>query len=180
MYIKNAEEAFQRAKWLLKENYGQPYQINSTFIDKLFNGPILNIGSTNKLTTLAVDLEICLTTLTGFDCVNDIQNQLILIQILIDCQQDYDKNGVQSPVPLWMKSTGQFLLLTLPILCLSKHVKLISQFLDWPPNVHVKWPGKNFSLLRQKLARNLSIRCVYFVLRRITLVNLRVFEVFHT
>ena len=37
MYMSNAEEAFQRAKWLLKENYGQPYQITSAFIDKLSN-----------------------------------------------------------------------------------------------------------------------------------------------
>ena len=46
--MKNAEEAFQRAKWLLKENYGQPYQITSAFIDKLSNGPSLNTGSPNE------------------------------------------------------------------------------------------------------------------------------------
>ena len=36
-YMNNAEEAFQQAKWLSKENYTQPCQITSAFVDKLSN-----------------------------------------------------------------------------------------------------------------------------------------------
>ena len=65
--------------WWFKKNYGQPYQITTAFIDKLSNGPIINTGSSS---TFAVDLEMCLTTLTGLDCVNEINNQHILKQII--------------------------------------------------------------------------------------------------
>ena len=164
---------------IVKKNYEQPYQITSDFIDRHTNGPTLNTGSPHQLLTFAVDLEMCLTTLTGLDCVNEINNQHILKQIIkIDCQKDYNKYGVQLPITLCMKSNGQFLLLTLTILCVSKHVKLITQFLDCLPNV--KSQGKNLSFHRRKLARNMSTRYVYFVLRSVRFINVRVLEVFPT
>ena len=67
---------------MLKENYRQPYQITSAFISKLSNGPTLNTGSLNTLTTFAVVLKMCLTTLTGLNCVIEINNQHILKQII--------------------------------------------------------------------------------------------------
>ena len=65
LYISDSNKALERAKMLLKENYGQSYQITSAFISKLTYGPTLCSANTAELQTFAVDLETCLTTLSG-------------------------------------------------------------------------------------------------------------------
>ena len=82
LYITNSNEALERAKTLLKDNYGQPYQITSAFISKLTDGPILTANNAAELQTFAVDLETCLTTLTGIDCDHEMNNQHVLRQII--------------------------------------------------------------------------------------------------
>ena len=66
---------------LLKENYGQPYQIASASISNLTNGPTLNSANTAKLQTFAVDLQTCFTTFSEMGCVREINNQHVLRQI---------------------------------------------------------------------------------------------------
>ena len=82
LYIENSNEALERAKMLLRENYGQPYQITSAFISKLTDGPTLTTGSPSELQAYAVDLEMCLTTLSGIGCAHEINNQHVLRQII--------------------------------------------------------------------------------------------------
>ena len=41
LYIHDARDALHCAKILMKENFGQPYQITSAFISKLIEGPSL-------------------------------------------------------------------------------------------------------------------------------------------
>ena len=47
LYIHDARDALQRAKMLLKENFGQPYQITSAFILKLTEGPSLTTNNSS-------------------------------------------------------------------------------------------------------------------------------------
>ena len=82
LYIHDARDAFQRAKMLLKENFGQPYQITSAFISKLTEGPSLATNNSSELSAFAIDLETCVITLKGIGCVNKINTQHILRQII--------------------------------------------------------------------------------------------------
>ena len=81
LYIHDARDALQRAKMLLKENFGQPDQITSAFISKLTEGPSLTTNNSSKLSAFAIDLETCVITLKGIGCVNEINTQHVLRQI---------------------------------------------------------------------------------------------------
>ena len=78
LYIPDARGALQRAKMLLKENFGQPYQITSAFISKLTEGPSLATNNSSELSAFAIDLETCVITLKGIGCVNEINTQHVL------------------------------------------------------------------------------------------------------
>ena len=67
---------------LLKENFGQPYQITSAFISKLTEGPSLATNDSSELSAFAIDLETCVITLKGIGCVNKINTQHVLRQII--------------------------------------------------------------------------------------------------
>ena len=82
LYIHDARDALQRAKMLLKENFGQPYQITSAFISKLTEGPSLATNNSSELSAFAIDLETCVITLKGIGCVNEINTQHVLRQII--------------------------------------------------------------------------------------------------
>ena len=82
LYIHDARDALQRAKMLLKENFGQPYQITSVFISKLTEGPSLATNNSSELSAFAIDLETCVITLKGIGCVNEINTQHVLRQII--------------------------------------------------------------------------------------------------
>ena len=82
LYIHDARDALQRAKMLLKENFGQPYQITSAFISKLTEGPSLATNNSSELSAFAIDLETCVITLKGIGCVNKINTQHVLRQII--------------------------------------------------------------------------------------------------
>ena len=81
LYIHDARDTLQRAKMLLKENFGQPYQITSAFISKLTEGPLATNNS-SELSAFAIDLETCVITLKGIGCVNEINTQYVLRQII--------------------------------------------------------------------------------------------------
>ena len=78
LYVHDARDAFQRAKMLLKENFGQPYQITSAFISKLTEGPSLARNNSSELSAFAIDLKTCVITLKGIGCVNEINTQHVL------------------------------------------------------------------------------------------------------
>ena len=82
LYIHDARDALQRAKMLLKENFGKPYQITSAFISKLTEGPSLATNNSSELSAFAIDLETCVITLKGIVCVNKINTQHVLRQII--------------------------------------------------------------------------------------------------
>ena len=67
---------------LLKENFGQPYQITSAFISKLTEGPSLGTNNSSELSAFVIDLETCVITLKGIGCVNEINTQHVLRQII--------------------------------------------------------------------------------------------------
>ena len=94
LYIHDARDALQRAKMLLKENFGQPYQITSAFISKLTEGPSLATNNSSELSAFAIDLETWVITLKGIGCVNEINTQHVLRQS-IACLYQYSINGVQ-------------------------------------------------------------------------------------
>ena len=82
LYIHDVRDALQRAEMLLKENFGQPYQIISAFISKLTEGPSLATNNSSELSAFAIDLETCIITLKGIGCVNEINTQHVLRQII--------------------------------------------------------------------------------------------------
>ena len=82
LYIHDARDALQRAKMLLKENFGQPYQITSAFISKLTEGSSLATNNSSELSAFAIDLETCVITLKEIGCVNEINTQHVLRQII--------------------------------------------------------------------------------------------------
>ena len=82
LYIHDARDELQRAKMLLKENFGQPYQITSAFISKLTEGPSLVTNNSSELSAFAIDLETYVITLKGINCVNEINTQHVLRQII--------------------------------------------------------------------------------------------------
>ena len=82
LYIYDARDALQRAKMWLKENFGQPYQITSAFISKLTEGPSMATNNSSELSAFAIDLETCVITLKGIGCVNEINTQYVLRQII--------------------------------------------------------------------------------------------------
>ena len=67
---------------LLKENFGQPYQITSAFILKLAEGPSLATNNSSELSAFAIDLDTCVITLKGISCVNKINTQHVQRQII--------------------------------------------------------------------------------------------------
>ena len=99
LYIHDARDALQRAKMLLKENFGQPYQLTSAFISKLTEGPSLTTNNSSELSAFAIDLETCVITLKGIGCVNEINTQYVLSmfydKLSIACLYQYSINGVQ-------------------------------------------------------------------------------------
>ena len=82
LYIHDARDALQRAKMLLKENFGQPYQITSAFISKLTEGPSLATNNSSELSAFTIDLETCVITLKGIGYVNEINTQHVPRQII--------------------------------------------------------------------------------------------------
>ena len=80
LYIYDARDVLQRAKTLLKENFEQPYQITNAFISKLT--PSLATNNSSELSAFAIDLETCVITLKGIGCVNEINTQHVLRQII--------------------------------------------------------------------------------------------------
>ena len=82
LYIHDARDALQRAKMLLKENFGQPYQITRALMSKLIEGLSLATNNSSELSTFAIDLETCLITLKEIGCVNEINTQHVLRQII--------------------------------------------------------------------------------------------------
>ena len=78
LYIRDARGALQRAKMLLKDNFGQPYPITSAFISKITESPSLATNNSSELSAFAIDLETCVITLKEIGWVNEINTQHIL------------------------------------------------------------------------------------------------------
>ena len=55
---------------------------NYHFISKLTSSVSIGVNNPKELQAFAVDLKMCLKTLTGIGCVNEINNQKVLRQII--------------------------------------------------------------------------------------------------
>ena len=95
LYIHDAGDALQRAKMLLKENFGQPYQITSAFISKLTEGPSLATNNSSELSAFAIDLETCVITFKKIGCVAKLILSMFYDKLSIGCLYQYSINGVQ-------------------------------------------------------------------------------------
>ena len=122
LYIHDARDALQRAKMLLKEKFGQSYQITSAFISKLTEGPSLATNNSSELCAFTINLETCVITLKEIGCVNEINTQHVLRQIInrLPAPIQHKWRAVADSIMHELKKN--FRLKILYILCESKFV----------------------------------------------------------
>ena len=84
LYIPDSNKALNRAKRLIKETFEQPCQFASAFVSKLTKSVSKGVNNPKELQAFAVNLEMCLTTLTGIRCVHEINNNQKVLRQIID------------------------------------------------------------------------------------------------
>jgi len=72
----------EKAKKLLEERFGEKYMVSNAWIDKLSEGPPINLNDHEALLDLADDFESCELTLTVVGRLNQINNEDKMLKIL--------------------------------------------------------------------------------------------------
>ena len=78
----NPSEGYVEAKRLLKERYGQNYQIASAQVNRLINGPVIKPDDSVELQRFSIQLASCTNTLKEIGCIGKIDNSENLKKII--------------------------------------------------------------------------------------------------
>ena len=80
--MMSGKDGYAKAKKLLEERFGEKYVVSNAWIEKLSEGPPINLNDREALLNLADDLESCEITLTVAGRLNQINNEDKMIKIL--------------------------------------------------------------------------------------------------
>jgi hypothetical protein len=80
--VMNSDDCYDRAKYLLKERFGNKYKISSAWVDTLTNYPCIKPNDNNALLRYSDDLTNCFVTLNAMDCLSEVNNQKTLVSII--------------------------------------------------------------------------------------------------
>ena len=78
----NSSEGYNQARRLLKERYGQNYQIASAHVNRLINGPVIRPDDSVELQRFSTNLTSCANTLKVIGCIGKIDNSENLKRII--------------------------------------------------------------------------------------------------
>ena len=80
--MMSGKDGYAKAKKLLEERFGEKYVVSNAWIEKLSEGPPINLNDREALLDLADDLESCEIALTVAGRLNQINNEDKMIRIL--------------------------------------------------------------------------------------------------
>ena len=92
--MMSGKDGYSKAKKVLEERFGEKYVVSNAWIEKLSQGPSINLNGREALLDLADDLESCELTLTVAGRLNQINNEDKMLKIL-------------RRVPLYLRSRWQ-------------------------------------------------------------------------
>ncbi len=78
----NPSEGYREAARLLKERYGQSYQIASAHVNRLIDGPVIKTDDSAELQRFSIQLTSCANTLKQIGCIGKIDNSENLKKII--------------------------------------------------------------------------------------------------
>ena len=76
-----SDQAYIKARELLQQTFGQRFQIAKACIDRLSNGPTLNVNDKASLVKFSADLTACMNTLIGINYLHKMDNLDVLFKI---------------------------------------------------------------------------------------------------
>ena len=77
-----ADQGYQTARKLLRDNFGQKIQFATTCIDFVVEGPALNKQDKNDLLEFSIKLTSCVYTLSGMDYLQKIDNLYTITKLV--------------------------------------------------------------------------------------------------
>ena len=78
----NPTEGYDEATQLLKERYGQNYQIASAHVNRLIDGPVIKPEDNVELQKFSIQLTSCVNTLNKIGCIGKLDNSENLRRII--------------------------------------------------------------------------------------------------
>ena len=76
-----SDQGYIKARELLQQTFGQRFQIAKACIDRLSNGPTLNLNDKASLVKFSADLTACMNTLIGINYLHKMDNLDVLFKI---------------------------------------------------------------------------------------------------
>jgi len=80
--VMDPKEGFERAKSLLKERFGNNYVIAEAWVNKVAKGKAVSPHDKEALREFADDLVNCEVTLTAMNCLQEVNSQRVLVEIV--------------------------------------------------------------------------------------------------